>query len=351
MIETTPQHNRPKVTVIVPVFNAEAHIAKCIDSLANQTLAGVECLLIDDHGGDNSIETAKKKIAETQQNNKEQNSGIDFSFLTTPHNLGAGGARNFGLQHARGEFIAFVDSDDWIEPQTLETLYNAANGNNADICYCNATKEFSNGKQKHLCNPETHSGEFTIQDKQYFLSHFVSYFWTFIYRHSFLSSHNITFPTTNYAEDSFFVSAAVLAAGRVASVGHFFYHYCIHTQSLITTPNPIKHKARMHAFTSLSHFAKRNGLYDTFSEEIDYLLVKKGYLLSVCNYAANTTDTDSTEPARLRAALEQEAPHYRQNFYVKKSAPVRFLLWVIEKMPKLSLKALQMVAKATGRID
>ena len=115
----------PKVSVIVPVYNIEKYLMDCLESIAAQTLDGIQVLLIDDGSRDSSGQICRDFIS------------------THPHfeyyhkeNGGTASARNVGLAHAQGEYIGFVDSDDWIEPNMFEIMYRAAKDANADIVFC-----------------------------------------------------------------------------------------------------------------------------------------------------------------------------------------------------------------------
>ena len=112
-----------QVSIISPVYNVAAYICECIDSIVGQTMTDWEVLFVDDHGTDNSIAIAKQHIARLPREIAEK-----FRFLETPQNSGPGIARNLGIKQARGEYIAFVDSDDRMEPQMLDRLLLKAYG-------------------------------------------------------------------------------------------------------------------------------------------------------------------------------------------------------------------------------
>lgn len=115
----------PKVSVVVPVYNIEKYLMECLESIAAQTLDGIQVLLIDDGSKDSSGQICKDFIV-THPN---------FEYFYK-ENGGTASARNVGLTHARGEYIGFVDSDDWIEPHMFETMYRAVKEADADIVYC-----------------------------------------------------------------------------------------------------------------------------------------------------------------------------------------------------------------------
>ena len=98
----------PKVSLIIPVYNAAPYVEACIASLIAQTMDEVEIILVDDHGSDDSMQIAQAYV-------KAHQSSKQFRFLATPHNMGPGPARNIGIEAAQGEYIGFVDSDDIIE--------------------------------------------------------------------------------------------------------------------------------------------------------------------------------------------------------------------------------------------
>lgn len=115
----------PKVSVIVPVYNIEKYLLECLESLAKQTLDDIQVILIDDGSKDSSGEICKKFI--------ESHPGFEYHYK---ENGGTASARNLGLKYATGEYIGFVDSDDWVDERLFETMYRNAKESDADILYC-----------------------------------------------------------------------------------------------------------------------------------------------------------------------------------------------------------------------
>ena len=114
-----------KVSVIVPIYNAEKHLEQCLNSIVSQTLKKIEIILIDDGSTDGSAEICKKYLSDSR--------------VTYYHkeNEGLAAARDDGMLRATGEYIGFVDSDDWIKPEMYEKMYNAAKSNDSDVVFCN----------------------------------------------------------------------------------------------------------------------------------------------------------------------------------------------------------------------
>ena len=117
-----------KISIILPVYNTGAYLRQCLDSLVNQTIQDIEIIAIDDNSTDNSM-----NILKDYQNIYEDK----IKIIANEYNLGAGASRNKGLEQASGEYISFIDSDDYIEKDMMETLYNQACKNNfPDIVRC-----------------------------------------------------------------------------------------------------------------------------------------------------------------------------------------------------------------------
>ena len=117
----------PFISIIIPVYNSEKLLKQCLDSVLNQTLNNIEIICVDDGSTDNSFEILKEY-------EKKDNRVIAL----TQKNSGAGVARNKGVEIAKGKYIAFIDSDDWIEHDALEKLYNNIENNDSDMVLFNS---------------------------------------------------------------------------------------------------------------------------------------------------------------------------------------------------------------------
>ena len=130
-----------KVSVIIPVWNVEKYIAKCLDSLLNQTLKEIEIIVVNDGSPDNSQKIIDKYVKKYPNKVK--------SFIK--ENGGQGSARNYGLDMANGEYISFIDSDDWIDKDALEKMYNLAKKKNSDIVICDMVDHYIDHTIYHNC--------------------------------------------------------------------------------------------------------------------------------------------------------------------------------------------------------
>ncbi len=133
-----------KISVIVPIYNAEQYLEQCLNSIVSQTLKDIEIILIDDGSTDGSAEICKKYLSDSR-----------VSYYRK-ENEGLAAARDDGMMRASGEYIGFVDSDDWLKPEMYEKMYAAAKSNDSDIVFCNCQQN-ENG---HVFTPEMPTGAF-----------------------------------------------------------------------------------------------------------------------------------------------------------------------------------------------
>ncbi len=329
-----------KVSVILPVYGVAEYIVKCTQSLLNQTLQEMEFLFVDDHGPDNSIELLQQTIAGHPREKQ-------FRVLTPDHNLGAGMARNYAIPEAKGEYIAFVDSDDWVEPDMFEHLYNRAKEQGcADLCMCQASKDYLDGTPSQiLTNPEIGEGAFSYEKRAFFLTHYVSYFWTFIYKRSFIEQYSIRYPEDRSADDSFFLACALMTASSIARVDKPFYHYLIRPGSVTTTKDSVKYRKRLTVFSKLMAYAKEQEVYDGLKQELDFLYIKKGYISSLVNYVTNASEPRKEAFAEIYQALLAEVPDYKTNIYLQKSKVVQMMIHLCVSCPSLATPLLRFYAK------
>lgn len=334
-----------KVSVILPVYGVAQYIEKCTQSLLAQTLHDMEFIFVDDHGPDNSIELVQNMIKDHPRRDQ-------FRFLKPEHNMGAGLARNFAIPEATGEYIAFVDSDDWIEPTMFEELYNEAQAQGGvDICYCQAAKDYLDGQPTEILkNPDVQAGKLTHEKRSYFLQNYVSLFWTFIFKRDMIERHQIRYPEDRSADDSFFVTCNLLLAETCAHVDKPFYHYLIRPGSVCTTKDSTKYQKRLSTFRKLMQFAKDKGVYNEFKPEVDFIYIKKGYLTSVFNYVYNSLEPKKETVREIRAELLKQVPDYAQNTYLRKKYSLRAIISLLRCCPALALKLIPIYIKKTNAV-
>ncbi len=214
--------NKCKISIIVPVYNAEKYLGRCLDTLLNQTLTDIEIICVNDGSGDKScdiLEEYAKKDYRIKVINQE-NSGVAV-------------ARNNALNVAVGEFIGFVDADDWVTLNFYENLYNIAIQNDADIAVSNVFKYSSETKIETLLNfNEVKLYEQTSEKLEIAQVPKFNYIWNKIYRRTKLLENNITFPISNMFEDAVFTLKTITLLEKMATVPQGIYYYFDNENSL-----------------------------------------------------------------------------------------------------------------------
>lgn len=214
----------PKVSIIVPVYNKAPYLKKCIESILNQTLSDIELILVNDGSKDNSEEICKEYLSDKR---------VKY-FLQK--NSGPATARQNGIDNAIGEYLGFIDADDWAEPKMFEIMYNSAVENCADIVMCN-TVENENGRK---FPPAVKNG---VYDRQGVLNDilskslaFVNEYgsrgvirwcnWLRIYKRSTIEKNNVRFdPRFFIGEDLQFTYEATLCAQKFVYLGDEYLHH------------------------------------------------------------------------------------------------------------------------------
>lgn len=216
----------PIVSVIIPVYNSQKCIESCINSILSQTLKEIEIIAINDGSTDDSYKILKKLL--------EKDCRIR---LINQENRGVSAARNRGLEEARGEFIGFVDADDYIDKTMYEKMYEKAKKFKSDIVICNVS-DVSNGSRKVSLNLnegvidiESSKESKFLRDEYFRLGSAV---WHKIFRTSLIKENKIKF--INYSEvaseDTLFNYEAMLKAKRLYCIDEALYDYKISENSL-----------------------------------------------------------------------------------------------------------------------
>lgn len=223
-----------KVSVIVPVYNVEDYILECLTSIISQTLKEIEVIVVNDGSKDRSIEKIQHLV--------EQHENIR---VVQKENGGLSSARNEGLKHATGEYIAFIDSDDFIESDFLEKLYKEAKSQNLDMVCGGYTTYFSSYNQEKKIRNDLLFTSNVISGKEFLKlqlenNDYRMEVWDDLYRREFLIENNLIFTENILHEDEEFTPKALLLAKRVKLVETYGYNYRQRENSIMSTKSNIK---------------------------------------------------------------------------------------------------------------
>lgn len=221
--------NTPKVSIIVPLYNTEKYIIKCLKSLKKQTLKDIEVIIIDDGSSDNSVNIAKKHIAND-----------DRFHLVCQNNMGASNARNRGLSLAKGEYIAFLDCDDWVTKKSMEQLYLQGKYHNADIVAGNILC-FHSKEEIYPFRPVCQTAANNMPGHLYFnevlkQNAYVMMVYNYLYKRSFLLKNGFQFENITH-EDELWTPKALILAEKVVVTPFFHYFYRQRKKSIMSNHN------------------------------------------------------------------------------------------------------------------
>ena len=289
-----------KISVIVPVYNVEKYIGKCLDSLVNQTLSDIEIIVVNDGSHDNSQKIIDKYVKRYPDKIK--------SYIK--ENGGQGSARNYGLEKANGEYIGYVDSDDYIKSNMYEILYNIAIKNNSDIVItrdCTVTEdnnEYNNPYFDKISDKKENAffGNMGVCNK--------------IYKKSIIK--NIRFKENVWYEDLAFTLKVLINS---KNIDYYFdeplYYYLKRNGSTMNNSNVKKNLEILDAFNDILSYIKHNKKEEYFNK-IEFLAIDHIYISAIVRVLSADTDNKikSETINELICYMNKNFPNYKNNEYV-----------------------------------
>lgn len=303
--------DRPKVSVIIPVYNSEEYLPACLDSLLSQSLREIEIICVDDGSTDSSPLILQRY--------RQKDSRIT---IITEKNSGAGTARNTGLDRAHGEYLSFLDADDFFEPEMLENAYLLASRSEADLIvfgcnfYDNMSGEYTECKYtiRKTVLPEWQP--FTAADiKNDVFKAFVGWAWDKLFRSDFVRENNLRFQEQRTTNDMLFVFSAIVKAESIITSDKVYAHHRRAQGSLSVT----REKSWMcfyNALIALRAQLRAWGIYERFEQDyINYCVH-----FSLWNLNSLCEPTHTTLLNKLRNEWYDElgvTAHEKDYFYNK----------------------------------
>lgn len=339
------QTSTPKVSILVPIFNVEKYLRQCFDSIVNQSLKDIEIICINDGSTDSSPEIIKEYAKN------------DPRFVViNKTNSGYGDSMNKGLEKASGEYIGIVESDDWVDIDMFENLYNIAVKNNVEVVKSNfyfysglgnTNKKFqlvNSVDSEKVINPLETNSVFFPQ----------AAIWTGLYKKSFLSKNAITFlptPGASYQDTGF--NFKVWASAKKAYLTNDAYlHYRIDNDN-----SSVKSKGKIFAvvdeLTDMYRFAKETKHFD----QLKPILFQRKYEIYMWNYGRLTSDAAREFISHVSAELKSDKKNglYDTTLLTRKEKTIFDLivtspsLFYLAKLTASSKRLLKRGAKKAAR--
>lgn len=292
-----------KVSVIVPVYNVEDYIERCLLSIVNQTLDGVELIVVNDGSKDSSIDI----IRNIQEQFPDRIKVIDKV------NEGVSIARNTGIKEARGEYIGFVDSDDWIEPTMYEKLYNKAKSEDLDVVACDCVAVYPDKNLEISSNLSQ-----TPDNKELFINAY-AVIWNKIYKRELIA--DLKFKPNVWYEDVLYLYMLYPRLKKVGVVKEVLYNYLQREGSITYTYNEKLYQL-IENMDDMVKYYKENGYMDIYKDEVEYSYVRYLYGTFIKRLAKSKDKKEYNRGVEyVIGKVKETFPNYKKNKYIKKLTP------------------------------
>ena len=252
----------PKVSVIVPFYNVENYIEKCLETLVNQTLKDIEIILVNDGSKDRSIDIVNKFLKQYPEK---------IVYLEK-ENGGLSDARNFGIPHAKGEYIAFLDSDDYVEKDMYENMYELAKKEDSDMVECDFYWEYPDKLKKD--EGIIYHGKKEMIEKVRVVA------WNKLIKKEILEKSDVKFPKGLRYEDVEFTYKLVPYIEKVSFLKKPCVHY-VQREGSISNKQNERNKEIFDVLDNVISYYKEKEIYDTYKDELEYVYVRYAFCSSL----------------------------------------------------------------------
>lgn len=269
----------PKISIIIPIYNVEKYIKQCLESIISQTLKDIEILCIDDCGTDSSIKIVESFV---KKDNRIKVIRLDKNKLP-------GAARNIGIKSSSGEYVSFIDPDDYIKPNLLEIAYAKLEELQLDSIWFNV-KIFDDKKKKFTKDNyflETSNGILNINSKN--INKFPINCWNKIYRTSIIKKNNIMFSENILFEDLEFYYKFFTQSKETYFINKHLYIYRLRPNSILSSKK--NREDIFKAIKNVCYYIQRENIFENYKESIVQLIVqsieRSGNVKDIAPYAVN----------------------------------------------------------------
>lgn len=298
---------QPKASVIIPVYDVEKYLRQCLDSVLGQTLKEIEIICVDDGSTDKSLEILLEYAAKDKRIS-----------VIKQQNLFAGVARNAGLAVARGEFVLFLDSDDFFELNMLERMYNTAQKDGADVVVCGYS-EFDDGVQKDvrkccIAQDFVKSSPFSPEQKREGLNCINPSPWNKLFKVKLFREYDIRFENLHSCNDWTAVLSVLVMADKISVLEDLFVHYRINTKGQISANRGRNAKCILYAIDRLEKNLKRFGKREVFYDFLVKTSLRSLNYQRMCCNEGQLRDLECAIPEVLSVELCRYIERMKKNY-------------------------------------
>lgn len=275
---------KPKISIVIPVYNVEKYLCECLDSILNQTFCDFEIICVDDGSTDRTLEILR------DYKNKDER-----IFVLQQHHSGAAEARNNGIKLARGKYIQFLDSDDYFEPNMLEELYNHAERYSADLTVCSSRKVDDEGNIVESQNPNSPINlhktplekPFNWKDfKEDIFGLFNVPPWNKLYLKDLITSYNLHFQNLTSCNDVAFGHISKICANKIVVFNKELINYRCQRIGSISEHRAKHSKNILLAALQIKDFLEKQGIFEELKKS--YIKVIRSHIAWELGYCNNS---------------------------------------------------------------
>lgn len=303
-----------KLSIIVPVYNmaADEKLNFCIESLLNQTVSDYEILLVDDCSTDNSYSVMQEYAGRFPER---------IRIFKDPENLHQGGARNTGLREARGEWIGFMDSDDWASPHMFEHLLIKAEETGADVVGCDYNLVHSHTYQVgEIIQNNTQEQTGVLDEEKYRkLVMRPGSMVIKIYRADVIREHHLTFPEKIFYEDNAAAPYWMVHFQHFEKLDEPLYYYYQFEQSTVHQVTRQKCEDRLASGELLIDYFDKAGMLEQYVKELEYRFTEIYYANTLFSYVQGVKHVEMSFLRKLKKGMKKRFPRFEENPYYQKN--------------------------------
>lgn len=290
-----------KLSIVIPVFNVEKYLEKCLDSVINQNIDGYEIIIVDDGSPDSS-----RNIIDAYKNNYPE---LIKAF--TKENGGLASARNFGVKQAQGKYIGFIDSDDYVEKNHFSKMLDLAIMDDADLVVTDFEYVWENDKNRKLYKKGIESVSDNL-NKCMFLSPLFS--WNKIYRKELFDKLNCVYPEGLWYEDIPVTLHFAANCKKISYLNELGFHYLQRESSIMGTKYSEKMNDLFIVYQILHDSLVQDNLFETYKNELEYVFAEAFLVYGAFRFLR--TDHYKELMPKAFDFVKEYFPNYKNNRYL-----------------------------------